>query len=565
MGAAPDPPDLQAPPTDTLWVPGTRAFDPVNDALVPGLLVVMMWCFGSYVFSVRGVLFPIGQSILQFVFFCFLVGVVGIAKIRSIRGNDAISMPYIIGLAFAITVFVARFTRGVGGIAGSLTGALAFLSNLAIFAIVWAGVNWISRDCTVDPETEETASASMFDRVPEGRRRPGRSVAVFSLLAAAVFGLGQLVLARANRGAYLAGYLSASAYAASALLVLALTNLSGLRLYLTGRGLRAPSGMVGAWIGLSVLVIAVSLGAAWLIPRSGGYAGESVFARGDSHDAGGGGSRYGAASGIGHRADARTLHPDQRGGRTPGQGTGPGGDATTEGQAGRSGQGSSGTPTPGGSTDGQGPGDGTSGESQQDPSSTQDSREPRQGQRGEAQGALGLPMLDPHMQVIAWILLALLALIALFYLIRFLIRVLARLRGRATFQWPELHWPWHRGRLTARNPFADTRALDRLAPREQVLYCYGALMTLADRYGCPRAPSLTPLEFARDLPGPLSSLQTEVRDLSNLYVRAEYAPASDMAEYAPRVREIWDHLCAYEEAMRAAASKRRTPSRGGAP
>ncbi|MBD3175504.1 MAG: hypothetical protein GF320_09995, partial [Armatimonadia bacterium] len=288
----PQPDPAKAP--DSVWVPGTRSFDPVNDAVVPALLVAMMWSFGSYALSVRMALFPTGQSLLQFVFFCFLVGVVGIAKIRSIKGNDAVSMPYVIGLAFAITVFVARFTLGVGGIAGSYGGALAFLSNLAIFAVVWAGVNWISRDCTVDPETEETASASMFDPVSDDRRRPGRSVVVFSLLAAMVFGLGQLILARANRSAYESGYVAAAAYAGSALLVLALTNLSGLRLYLSGRLLRTPSGMVGAWAALSLLLVAIALGTAWLIPRSGGHAGESILARGPQSDSGSSASRYGA-------------------------------------------------------------------------------------------------------------------------------------------------------------------------------------------------------------------------------------------------------------------------------
>ena len=142
MVTPPVPNEPPKPTTDhpeSVWVPGARSFDPVNDVVVLALLVVMMWCFGSYAFSVRRALYPMGQSLLEFVFLCFLVGVVGISKIRSIHGNDAVSMPYIIGLAFAVFVFVARFTIGIGGITGSGTGMMAFLTNLAVFAVVIFG------------------------------------------------------------------------------------------------------------------------------------------------------------------------------------------------------------------------------------------------------------------------------------------------------------------------------------------------------------------------------------------------------------------------------------------
>ncbi len=312
MVTPPVPSEPPKPTTDhpeSVWVPGARSFDPVNDVVVLALLVVMMWCFGSYAFSVRRALYPMGQSLLEFVFLCFLVGVVGISKIRSIHGNDAVSMPYIIGLAFAVFVFVARFTLGIGGITGSGTGMMAFLTNLAVFAVVWAGVNWICRDCTVDPETEETASASMFDLVPEDRRRPGRSVVVFSLLAAMVFGLGQLVLARANRQAYEAGYLSAAAYTGSALLVLALTNLSGLRLYLAGRLLKPPSGMTGS-LGSPIGPRGGSLPGSRLDrSRFGGHAGESIFAEASGAGSGSAASRFGATSGIGQTDAPWTARP----------------------------------------------------------------------------------------------------------------------------------------------------------------------------------------------------------------------------------------------------------------
>ncbi|NLN89403.1 MAG: DUF4129 domain-containing protein [candidate division WS1 bacterium] len=554
MVTPPMPSEPPKPTTDhpeSVWVPGARSFDPVNDVVVLALLVVMMWCFGSYAFSVRRALYPMGQSLLEFVFLCFLVGVVGISKIRSIHGNDAVSMPYIIGLAFAVFVFVARFTLGIGGITGSGTGMMAFLTNLAVFAVVWAGVNWICRDCTVDPETEETASASMFDLVPEDRRRPGRSVVVFSLLAAMVFGLGQLVLARANRQAYEAGYLSAAAYTGSALLVLALTNLSGLRLYLAGRLLKPPSGMTGSWVALSVLVVALSLGVAWIVPRFGGYAGESIFAEASGAGSGSAASRFGATSGIGQTDAPWTARLDQGPGTAPGQDPGAMGSASDSGMPGRWGAGDAGMDVSGGSDPGAGIGWEYGAEPH--PAEQQGEGSGNGSQMDQSHGFAQAPGLPESslIDLIGKILLVLLGLVALYFLVRFLRGLLAMRRERRPLRWPAIVWPWQH-EPPEPNPFANPRVFDGLDGREKVLYCYGAFMAVARRCGCPRDESLTPLEFARNLPGPLQAIDREARELSTLYVTAEYAQPTDMRDYESRIREIWSRLRALYETLDAA-------------
>ena len=75
---------------------------------------------------------------------------------------------------------------------------------------------------------------------------------------------------------------------------------------------------------------------------------------------------------------------------------------------------------------------------------------------------------------------------------------------------------------------------------------------MARRCGCPRDESLTPLEFARNLPGPLQAIDREARELSTLYVTAEYAQPTDMRDYESRIREIWSRLRALYETLDAA-------------
>jgi hypothetical protein len=60
---------------------------------------------------------------------------------------------------------------------------------------------------------------------------------------------------------------------------------------------------------------------------------------------------------------------------------------------------------------------------------------------------------------------------------------------------------------------------------------------------------LTPLEYARNLPGPLRPLGQEAKELSSLYVRAEYGPESDLAECQGRVREIWDRMHTHYQSL----------------
>ena len=544
--------------------PGLRTFDAVNDLVVPFLLVVMMLCFGFYAISVRDALMSTGNDVLGFVYFFFVVGAVGIAKIRSVRGNDAISLPYIAGLAFAITVFLAQFSLGVGGIAGGVSGPVAFASNVIVFAAAWAGINWIARDCTVDPNTEECASAGMFDAVPADRRRPGRSVVVFSLLAAAVFGLGQLVLARAHPGAYIAGLMAAGSYAVSALLLLALTNLSGLRLYIAARRLRVPMAMVPLWTLVSLLIVVFAVAVAWIAPRPGGHVGEFIASSDADMRGGDSGSSAGVTSGVSGRTGSAAYGHDSSGreGAPRGSGAGQGG-GDYPGSSGA--MSSTGDPIAGQGA-GQGSGSGTEAEGEDEQAGEEGerrpgevggqgrglSRESRPGSSGaQSAGQPPTPFVPPP--GLEWFLKALVIVVGLAVLLAFLYalgRALwSALRGRGfAFRLPRFRFG--RGRPPElRNPFADAAMLARLNPRDLVLRSYGAFMALAGLCGCPRPLDRTASEFVGDLPAPLLGLRDEARQLSAWYVEAEYAPSADFASAIPRLREIWTRMDALAESV----------------
>lgn len=570
--------------------PERRASDIVNDALVPGLLVLAMWLFGGYVLSVREALYAGGAEILAYVYFFFVVATVLIAKMRSVKSEAAKAGGYHIALGVAMLLFVLRFSSEAGGVVGTAGGFGALLINLFAFALAGIGIDWISRDCAVDPEAEETATGSWFDPVPRDKRRPGRALIVFSLFAACVFGAGQLALARTSSGLYTRGFVFAAGYAACAMLLLALTNLGGLRLYVASRKLRAPSSMVAYWLAASSLIAALALAAAWALPKSGGYAGQSVFASAPSGDFGSGGQaafRDAPASGLnapkapptsGHAGEASAPGEvaTRAGGKAPQPAEGPGedlapsetGDRTIAGGGTEHGEGQGeGEPNPdpdaeqgeapkegdGPPTAASGAGErGQRGARQVEGSKPSAGREeprqepPRQERRpppppveARAENAPSLPdgsLLTRLLMVIGGIVLGVAAAVWLW-------RWLSRLRG---FRLPPLVVPWFgRSRRRPReltNPFADHEALSRLTPRELVLHTYEAFMALARVCGAPRPRQATASEYLRALPPTLAGLSSEATDLSSLYLRAEYAPEADLSGDVERIREIWERM-----------------------
>lgn len=644
--------------------PPSAHTDPVNDGLIPALLIAAMWCFGWYVLSVREALYAGGNELLQYVYFFFVVATVLIAKIRRVRGSEARASVYLAGLCGAMLLFILRFSAEAGGVVGRGGGMAALLINCFAFGLAGVGIDWISRDCTVDAASEETATGSWFDPVPRDKRRPGRSVVVFSLVAACVFGAGQLALGRSSSGAYVRGVLFAAGYATSAMLLLALTNLSGIRLYVASRRLRPPGAMIPYWIAASSVLAGLALGLAWILPKSGGYAGHSIFASSSGEWGGGQSTRVRSAPASGFSApdgDVRGMRASQEGPRGAARvagGTGGAVEGTARGQTVAADTGATTTPgggpeqgegepdvsgvdpaspavregnslertagqTGGAASSDQGdpaadqsrshsqPSDGTPATGPVEaassdkppptsPASQQGGRQPEQPRDNASPDAVDeatrrendtsppeqqppaetkaaaeagqeqppKPELAPNLdtaavaRVVIWLLVALLACVILYQAAR----LLARLRGR-TLHWPAIAlprlWGARRGPRELENPFASRGALERMSPREVVLHTYGAFMALARVCGAPRPPQATANEFLRSLPPNLAALKGEAKELSDLYLRAEYAPEGDFTDSLPRLSEIWTRMEEFLAAWQRPADQHQHARGGG--
>ncbi len=624
------------------------AADPVNDALIPAFLICAMWCFGWYVLAVREALYTGGNELLQYVYFFFVVATVLIAKIRSVRGNEARASVYMAALSAAMGLVILRFGLEAGSVSTAPDSAVIPVAMYGLaFALAGVGINWISRDCTVDPASEETATGTWFDPVPRDKRRPGRAVVVFSLIAACVFGAGQLVLARTSTPIYHRGILCAAGYASCAMLLLALTNLSGIRLYVASRQVRAPLGMVPYWLAASAALAGSALGLAWVLPKSGGHAGQSILATAPGWYGEGGPTTPLGGSPVSGIARPEGNAPGGETGREhsptgPPRGSGEGGQASasdsseappapsTSGERRVAGGGSeqgAGEPRPGqedrepsptrtAENQRTGAGDGAEGQEQtpKDPENASDGEErgqeaasareddaaPPKGEEGrpgeepeEPQGpppggygrsryeGMGpseewlheherqaraeqerarpesAPALDPAIaRVLLWLLVAAVGGMVLYQVLR----LLARLRG-AHLRWPAIPLPRRRARRSPgefENPFASRALLEQMSPRDVVLHTYSAFMGLARACGASRPPQATATEFLRALPPNLAGLKQEAGELSELYLRAEYAPDSDLSAALPRLREIWSRMEEFLAAWQRPAGQHQT-------
>jgi len=580
--------DCRAPLAGAVARGPVRAYDLVNDILVPLCVLGALWSFTRFVLDARSALGVYDSALLRFVFFWFLVGVIGIVKIRHLYGSQAVAIPYIIGLALAVAVFLLRYSSSGGAlVAARGLSPFAAVVNAAVFLLVWWGAAAMTRDCSVDEQTESEASGRgllALGRHGARRVRPGRSVLYFSLVALLVFGLCQALLAHADSAARKSGFLSVALYLCFALLLLALTNLSGLRLYLRARGARVPKRVFGMWVLASGCTVAAILGAALVIPRTDARGEEGLLAQGLRVS-------WKLRERI-ERAPQSGLNAPER--PRPGEGQQPG--RGTRGDEGEKAPRASATGTPlpeaeksgppllsRGTERGAGEGrearhlreEGTPQGLEQAPERARGEKLPRKAQRGtEPTAAPGEPPPLERLARLAALLLLVFATLALLWAAWRQRKTIAAglrifLRALAALALAPLAWlrqvlcrlsPRHlaapaRPRLKPlQNPFADDAVLERLSPREVVLHTYGALLALAERLGCPRKPSETALEFARRLPPPLAPLRREAEELSELYVLAEYSSSASLAEHMERLREIWARLDHF--------ARQRTPAAG---
>lgn len=98
------------------------------------------------------------------------------------------------------------------------------------------------------------------------RRHPGISILYFSVPAMIIFTLGIRVVQQGGEGWVAAGHFYAGLYTISALLLLLLTSLGGIRQYFRARQIAMPAPIAFFWVGLGVVMAGMVLVAAAQLP-----------------------------------------------------------------------------------------------------------------------------------------------------------------------------------------------------------------------------------------------------------------------------------------------------------
>lgn len=98
------------------------------------------------------------------------------------------------------------------------------------------------------------------------RRHPGISIFYFSIPALFIFSVGLPVVRHGGDRWVLAGMFYMGIYCVSALMLLMLTSLGGLRQYFRARNIKIPGGIGPFWIGLGAVMVAMVLLAAMQMP-----------------------------------------------------------------------------------------------------------------------------------------------------------------------------------------------------------------------------------------------------------------------------------------------------------
>ncbi|MFQ6133535.1 MAG: DUF4129 domain-containing protein [Armatimonadota bacterium] len=580
--------------------------DLLTEVAIPLSVMGLLSSFLYYLLELRSVFWGSeSDAMLRWVCFFFLMGTIGVTRLRTRYGDQVIAAPYMIGLAAAIGVFVWVFTQRSGPVVRTgLPAMLDLLFTYAVVAVIWYAASRLTRECTAEETRQEAAEHGMLEGMvergktegaqPEDRRsirHPGWLVMYFSLAALVVFALGERAMTTEAGGATGFAFTCMAVYAFFALLLLALTTLSSIRMYVRRKRLTLSRAVSPLWITLALLTVAGIVLLATKLPRAESREplrriAEVIPSRLRDREA----DRTMPSPIEGTAQGRETTDRDQEGdqeeqprpeGTPAGQegpteaadagpeSTGAAGSEPEQGETssqGREGEGAAGAQAEGeGGQQGQGEGEGPEGEgrgeggAQEQPSSA--------GQTSARQPPSPLGGWSW-----LWLLLLLLLAVLGYLIYRYRKQIKAwfeRLTG-----W-KLRWPnWLESmrlgllgllariagwlglrRLAALlsagrrglpaevfvDPFRDRSLADK-SPAEKVKHVYRALLAYADLLGCGRLPEQTPFEYLRQLPRPLSPIAKEANQLTYCYVQARYTPEEITQEQVAAVRGIWTTL-----------------------
>jgi hypothetical protein len=255
----------------------------VADYLVLGISpVLIMLLVGSLCFFLIEVFFR-GPTVgsVRWVMFWFVMAVVLVSRIGIEEGKERAAV-YGLGLAAATWLYLVRIHP-------------AFILGMILLGIVWWCAHKLTWDCTLMDEAEDASGGGLLETAGDRKNflpskvklakmmvskaereplsatphSPGLWVVYFSLAALPLFGIGQLLLPRADIAARHSGFFYLFVYVTAALGLLLTTSFLGLRRYLRQRYLEMPPMIAFGWIRFGVGVAAFVLIGALLLPRPG--------------------------------------------------------------------------------------------------------------------------------------------------------------------------------------------------------------------------------------------------------------------------------------------------------
>ncbi len=551
-------------------------FDWLTEVAIPVCVFGLLGSLLYYLIEVRATLAgELSVGPLRWVVFWFLLACIGIARIRTKYGGAAIAGYYSALLAGAIILFVWVYTTRLGAFYGGANQGrvMALLFNWSLVGVVWWAASAVTREATLEENVETQLEGGLWtllaeewqypdpqDRAPDSEvdhakvrpRHPGRLVLWVSLAALVLFAVGQRTIGGEGEHAR-TSFWCMSAYVLFALLLLALTNLSALRIQVRRRGISLAPAVSPAWMTASALVVIAIVIFSAAMPRSPTPEGQPRplvvpqwltdsrrpgMEQGPAQGMGPQGRRPGGEQeGAADRGDDRRATAEE-GART--ERTAQGDEGTGGRMVGREGEGG------GGRGRGSGEGEG----------------EARETRSGEPQPQ---PRPRPEMpdlaRLLLWLLLIAAAGAVLYFLwvhrrsvregVRGLARIPAYLAERLARLWRRLLAWLSRLGLPVRaategnlpeDPFVDifARGLDAtLRPSEVVRYVYRAFQVWAARGGHARRDDQTALEFLHSLPPRLHLPDQAAERLTRAYVLASYSPHEVTEAQVRGARETW--------------------------
>jgi hypothetical protein len=294
--------------------------DYMGIAIGPILIMAMV---GSLVYFLLEVLYAGKYEFrLQWILFCFVFGIVLVARMSM---RDDLSAPWgTYGLVLGFVVWLA-ICKYVHFDPDSPLGPFSWAINAGLMGIVWWAAHQLTWDCTyIDDQVDasgvglmqaagiEEGGSRIEDRESKGRagrvnapvvdppgssltplaphlsslaptwwerwrnyrteqrkkpHNPGVWVIYFSLAALPLFGLGQSLIPAADEGRRRYVFWLMIVYLGSGLGLLLTTSFLGLRRYLRQRKLPMPTSIAGAWLATGGVLIAALLLLGALLPR----------------------------------------------------------------------------------------------------------------------------------------------------------------------------------------------------------------------------------------------------------------------------------------------------------